>query len=326
MRLAGSGAEENRNTTYPSRAGFAQPSGICVGVHQGDRALYIADAESSSVRMFSLTNGAVKAVVGGARDPLDLFAYGDVDGKGIDAKLQHPLGVATIGELIYVADSYNHKIKVLKPSGKSHILTTISSGSNEEKFNEPGGLCASEDGSSLYIADTNNHAIKVLSLKDNSVKQLRVRLTDEADSSSQDVIDPKSALEEVVKMVLGGHETQVVLRLVLALPEGAELNKGAPNKWTITTTNQQISLPSSQGQLQEVTEVPVSLNLNSETVPELSLIVSATVYICLSSGVCTRATSSCAVKFVTVDQNEVGIDEKKIEVNLRVSDCLPKHQ
>lgn len=326
LRLAGSGAEENRNTTYPSRAGFAQPSGICVGVHQGDRALYIADAESSSVRMFSLTNGAVKAVVGGARDPLDLFAYGDVDGKGIDAKLQHPLGVATIGELIYVADSYNHKIKVLKPSGKSHILTTISSGSNEEKFNEPGGLCASEDGSSLYIADTNNHAIKVLSLKDNSVKQLRVRLTDEADSSSQDVIDPKSALEEVVKMVLGGHETQVVLRLVLALPEGAELNKGAPNKWTITTTNQQISLPSSQGQLQEVTEVPVSLNLNSETVPELSLIVSATVYICLSSGVCTRATSSCAVKFVTVDQNEVGIDEKKIEVNLRVSDCLPKHQ
>ncbi|XP_037779372.1 NHL repeat-containing protein 2-like [Penaeus monodon] len=161
LRLAGSGAEENRNTTYPSRAGFAQPSGICVGVHQGDRALYIADAESSSVRMFSLTNGAVKAVVGGARDPLDLFAYGDVDGKGIDAKLQHPLGVAAVGEFIYVTDSYNHKIKVLKPSGKSYIVTTISSGSNEEKFNEPGGLCASEDGSSLYIADPKKPCFKV---------------------------------------------------------------------------------------------------------------------------------------------------------------------
>ncbi|XP_037779378.1 uncharacterized protein LOC119575914 [Penaeus monodon] len=120
---------------------------------------------------------------------------------------------------------------------------------------------------------------------------LQVRLTDEADSSSQDVIDPKSALEEVVKMVPVGLETEVVLRLVLALPEGAELNKGAPNKWTITTTNQHITLPSSQGQLQDVTEVPVSLNMNPET--ELSLIVSATVYICLNSGVCTRATSSC---------------------------------
>lgn len=40
----------------------------------------------------------------------DLFAYGDVDGKGIDAKLQHPLGVAAIGESVYVADSYNHKV------------------------------------------------------------------------------------------------------------------------------------------------------------------------------------------------------------------------
>ncbi|XP_047468756.1 NHL repeat-containing protein 2-like [Penaeus chinensis] len=326
LRLAGSGAEENRNTTYPSRAGFAQPSGICVGVHQGNRALYVADAESSSVRMFSLTNGAVKAVVGGARDPLDLFAYGDVDGKGIDAKLQHPLGVTAVGESIYVTDSYNHKIKVLKPSGKSYIVTTVSSGSNEEKFNEPGGLCASEDGSSLYIADTNNHAIKVLSLEDNLVKQLQVRLTDEADSSSQDAVDPKSALEEVVKRVPVGLETQVVLRLVLALPEGAQLNKDAPNKWTITTTNQQITLPSSQGQLQEVTEVPVHLNINSETVPEMSLLVFATVYICLNTGVCTRATSSCVVKFVTVDQNEVGIEEKKIEVNLSVTDSVPKHQ
>lgn len=39
-------------------------------------------------------------------------------------------------------------------------------------------------------------------------------------------------------MVPVGLETEVVLRLVLALPEGAELNKGAPNKWTITTTSE----------------------------------------------------------------------------------------
>ena len=41
----------------------------------------------------------------------DLFAYGDVDGKGRDARLQHPLGVAWNERdgLLYVADSYNHK-------------------------------------------------------------------------------------------------------------------------------------------------------------------------------------------------------------------------
>ena len=41
----------------------------------------------------------------------DLFAYGDSDGKGRDVRLQHPLGVAWSerDNLIYVADSYNHK-------------------------------------------------------------------------------------------------------------------------------------------------------------------------------------------------------------------------
>lgn len=44
----------------------------------------------------------------------NLFAFGDVDGKGVDAKLQHPLGVAWAPEqsLLYVADSYNHKVTV----------------------------------------------------------------------------------------------------------------------------------------------------------------------------------------------------------------------
>lgn len=70
VRLAGSGAEENRNTAYPLRAGFAQPSGLALSTWSGEPELYIADAESSSVRKFNLKNGAVKAVVGGARDPM----------------------------------------------------------------------------------------------------------------------------------------------------------------------------------------------------------------------------------------------------------------
>lgn len=42
----------------------------------------------------------------------NLFAFGDLDGKGVDAKLQHPLGVAWAPKqsLLYVADSYNHKV------------------------------------------------------------------------------------------------------------------------------------------------------------------------------------------------------------------------
>lgn len=53
----------------------------------------------------------------------NLFAYGDVDGVGLSAKLQHPLGVAAHSSGIYVADSYNHKIKIIDPSSKS--CTTV---------------------------------------------------------------------------------------------------------------------------------------------------------------------------------------------------------
>jgi len=46
----------------------------------------------------------------------NLFAYGDKDGVGMSAKLQHPLGVALLTEdngPLLVADSYNHKVSYL---------------------------------------------------------------------------------------------------------------------------------------------------------------------------------------------------------------------
>jgi hypothetical protein len=60
-----------------------------------------------------LKEGSVKNVCGGERDPTNLFAYGDVEGTGLAARLQHPLAVAWNCQRaeLYVADSYNHKIK-----------------------------------------------------------------------------------------------------------------------------------------------------------------------------------------------------------------------
>ncbi|KAL1429292.1 hypothetical protein MTO96_016503 [Rhipicephalus appendiculatus] len=108
--IAGSGAEGNRNNSYPLRATFAQPSGLCF---QPPSSLHIADSESSSIRSLSLKNGTVRNVVGGGLDPTDLFCFGDTDGVALNAKLQHPLGVAwsTLKGRLYVADSYNHKVK-----------------------------------------------------------------------------------------------------------------------------------------------------------------------------------------------------------------------
>lgn len=73
FRLAGSGAEENRNNSYPAKAAFAQPSGICCATLQArstEYFLFVADSESSSIRQVNLNDGSVKGVVGGDKDPM----------------------------------------------------------------------------------------------------------------------------------------------------------------------------------------------------------------------------------------------------------------
>ncbi|MEQ2180842.1 hypothetical protein GOODEAATRI_005479, partial [Goodea atripinnis] len=177
VRWAGSGSEENRNNAYPHKASFAQPSGLALAAEEPWSCLFVADSESSSIRSLALKDGAVKHLVGGERDPLNLFAFGDIDGKGVDAKLQHPLGVAWTHEqsLLYVADSYNHKIKVVDPktkqcttlAGTGEAGDTLGPQFTKTSFNEPGGI--SIGGKLLYVADTNNHKIKVLNLDSNTV-------------------------------------------------------------------------------------------------------------------------------------------------------------
>ncbi|KAG7163204.1 NHL repeat-containing protein 2-like [Homarus americanus] len=315
VRLAGSGAEENRNTSYPTRAGFAQPSGLTLGTHSGAAVLYIADSESSSVRKMNLTDGAVKAVVGGARDPLDLFAYGDVDGSGVEAKLQHPLAVAAVGD----------RIKVVRPSGKTYILTTVAGGqyteknkdeASDSKLNEPGGLCASVDGSCLYIADTNNHSIKVLSLTDHSIRQLPIRLVDESDSSSQDLLNSDAEVEEVVVEVPSGREVQVILRIKASLPEEASLNNDAPNKWTLDTSGSQVTVTSSEGKLQEETDVPITLQPISDAASDTKLKLLCVMFVCLNSGVCVTTQSKFEVRFRSIIESSQSAEEDEIIVNI----------
>lgn len=116
--IVGSGREENRNNSYPHAAGLAQPSGLAVA--QSLKTVFFADSESSSIRKINLIDGKVSAVAGGDRNPSDLHNFGDIDGSQYSAKLQHPLDVTwdESEDVIYVADTYNHKIKKIDLSGK----------------------------------------------------------------------------------------------------------------------------------------------------------------------------------------------------------------
>ncbi len=168
---AGTGAEQ----IYDGRlreAVLAQPSGIATDGHK----LYFADSETSSIREAGFGDGArVETIVGKG-----LFEFGDMDGDAATARLQHPLGIAVRDGWIYVADSYNNRIKLIDPI-KRNVTTLAGSGRKEltdgllreAAFNEPGGLAWL--GGKLYVADTNNHQIRVLDLATRSVATLVLR-------------------------------------------------------------------------------------------------------------------------------------------------------
>lgn len=309
LRFAGSGNEENRNNAYPHKAGFAQPSGLSLASEEPWNCLFVADSESSTVRTISLKDGAVKHLVGGERDPTNLFAFGDADGVGINAKLQHPLGVAWDNKrnLLYVADSYNHKIKIVDPKTKS--CTTLAGTGNtdnvtgssftESTFNEPGGLCIGENGQLLYVADTNNHQIKVMDLETKTISVLPIF------RSASSVVDgpvlgetqktlpklPKSAASIRLSPVTARPGQTLQFKLRLDLPSGTKLTEGVPSCWFVTAEGNEWLLQGQtpSGEIESMSSQPtISLQVPGHCLSlEAVVCVSVLLYYCSAdSGAC----------------------------------------
>lgn len=170
---AGTGAESIHDGALLEST-FAQPSGITFA----GGSIFIADSESSAIRTVSPRENRVRRLVGRG-----LFTFGDIDARGDSVRLQHPLGVAGMGEgehaQIYIADSYNNKIKVLAPLTRA-VTTLFGSGdagyedgdADEATFWEPGGLAIAGD--RIFVADTNNHAIRICDLVTNNVTTLEL--------------------------------------------------------------------------------------------------------------------------------------------------------
>jgi DNA-binding beta-propeller fold protein YncE len=170
---AGSGIE-GRSDQDRLNAHLAQPSALT----SDGTWLFFTDSESSSIRRlkFGSLLERIDTLVGD-----DLFDFGDVDGMGPGARLQHPLGLTYHKGLLYVADTYNHKIKRLFPDTHT-IVSYLGSGSAgmadgllfAAQFDEPSALAAGHG--RLYVADTNNHAIRVVDLAGGSVGTLALTL------------------------------------------------------------------------------------------------------------------------------------------------------
>jgi DNA-binding beta-propeller fold protein YncE len=164
--FAGDG-RENIADGPRSDASFAQPSGLATD----GKTLFVADSEVSAIRAIPLDgSGLVRTIVG-----TGLFDFGDVDDTGDRARLQHALGVAYGEGRLYVADTYNSKIKLIDPSTRRSL--TLAGGKGGwlagPVLNEPGGLSVARG--KLYIADTNGHRIRTFDLRTHAMSTLPLK-------------------------------------------------------------------------------------------------------------------------------------------------------
>jgi sugar lactone lactonase YvrE/thiol-disulfide isomerase/thioredoxin len=229
--FAGSG-QEAREDGALSEAAFAQPSGLA----SDGKTLYVADSEANIIRAIDLApDGLVHTLAGG-----DLFDFGDQDGSGDDVRLQHPLGIVALDGKLFIADTYNHKIKQLDPQTRN-VKTYLGTGKpgqtdgTSPTFYEPGGLSAA--GGKLYVADTNNHAVRVVDLVTKQTATLKIEglqppasnvtATDEAGAPNTEEI-------KIAPQRLRAGSSEGALVVDVALPAGYHLNASAPQRYKIT--------------------------------------------------------------------------------------------
>lgn len=156
FRFAGSGREALTDGPL-LEAAFNQPSGLA---HNGN-VLYIADAEASAIRTLNIDTGMVLTLLGRG-----LFDFGDVDGHVDDALLQHCVGVEIIDSDVYIADTYNGKIKVLD-LGRLRVRTLT------DGLSEPNDLIFLSG--QLWVTSTNSHQLFKVDMHTGEKEEVVVR-------------------------------------------------------------------------------------------------------------------------------------------------------
>ena len=236
---------EARTDGKIGEAAFAQPSGIA----SDGKNLYVADSESNIIREINFQKETVETLVGG-----DLYDFGDEDGEGDDVRLQHPLGIEIYGDQVLLADTYNHKIKLLNPVNKT-VKTFLGTGKAGQtdgltaQFYEPGGISIADG--KLFIADTNNHAVRVVDLKTKEVSTLKIegltppKITEtETESYSPNLKEFKADITERF------GKQNISLNFNIKLPDGYHLNVNAPNRYEISTESENIKIENRSQQIQ----------------------------------------------------------------------------
>src|SRR5262249_47566496 len=121
--------------------------------------VYVADAGNHAIRRVD-SGGAVTTTAGNG-------SPGFADAQGSLASFNNPQGVAVdpANGVVYVADTGNHTIRKIDPSG--NVTTYAGDGTSgfvngageSARFNSPRGVAVDNLGR-VFVADTGNHAVR----------------------------------------------------------------------------------------------------------------------------------------------------------------------
>jgi len=236
---AGTG-QEARIDGVRKKAAFAQPSGITSDPK--GRFLFVADSEVSSFRMIDLErNGYVSTLAGG-----DLFEFGDEDGAGDKARFQHPLGIEYIDGKLYVADTYNHKIKIVEPES-GQVRSYLGTGKPGFKdglapeFYEPADLSA-YDGR-LFVADTDNHHIRVVDLRTHEIKSMTIQDSAATKPVSVTHLQSLPVSSNVQEKPQNVSSSGFILHVGIHIPKTQEFTPAAPFQYLLLGSEEAFDLP-----------------------------------------------------------------------------------
>ena len=156
--FAGSGVAGHANGPGAT-ARFNKPRGIATD----GKTLYIADANNHRIRAVDIATKTVSDFAGSG-------AAGYANGAGTAAQFNKPMGIATDGKTLYIADTRNHRIRAVDIATKTvrDIAGNGTAGHKEgvgsaAQFNSPTDLAI--DGNTLYVADLTNYRIRKIEYK-----------------------------------------------------------------------------------------------------------------------------------------------------------------
>ena len=289
--FAGTGNENIVDGTTAS-ANFAQPSGLAT---DGEN-LFVADSEVSGVRVITGIQGrqpVVRTIVGHG-----LFDFGDKDGRAAAVRLQHCLGLSYADGHLYIADTYNNRIKICEPKNRTvhAFVGTHAAGDSDDPphFYEPGGLSAIAD--VLYVADTDNNKIRAVDLKTRAVRTLALKGLTPPQLAPRPPSFPNKQVIDVAAAEASPGKS-IAFDVSIPLAKGLKLNEEVPLTYLVETPEKSGVLgPEVLPEGQKIKPPSTKFTINVPLAKPAAAGDKLALRISLQTFVCSETSSLCQIK------------------------------